>query len=101
VYISIDKDVLDHRHAVTDWDQGVMRLDQLLELLRHILVRKHVHGIDICGELPASPLERLRPDYMKASEKNERTNSRILAALLGFSKNARFRQGKKAVFGKS
>ena len=52
VFISIDKDVLSPKEEITDWDQGNMSLAMLEGILR-ILIRRHrIIGIDICGECP-------------------------------------------------
>ena len=50
VYITIDKDVLSHSDALTNWDQGKMPLDALLSALRHILAHHHAVGIDVNGD---------------------------------------------------
>ena len=50
VYISIDKDVLNHDSAITDWDQGNICLDDLKRLLDSIFKNEKVIGMDICGE---------------------------------------------------
>jgi arginase family enzyme len=78
VYISIDKDVLDPSDALTQWDQGSMRLPDLLAAVRQILVHAAVCGLDVCGELPASPLEMFQPSIRNAVWKNETANRRIL-----------------------
>ena len=50
IYITIDKDVLIASDARTNWDQGQMKLDQLLAWLR-ILIKHHtVLGVDIAGD---------------------------------------------------
>lgn len=50
-YISIDKDVLDRRYARTDWDQGTLTLDELIDAVKAISASYDVVGVDICGEL--------------------------------------------------
>lgn len=50
VWITIDKDVLPEREALTNWDQGQMPLAALLAMLRGVGRRKRVLGADICGE---------------------------------------------------
>ena len=50
VYITIDKDVLTHEHAHTNWDQGMMRLPFLLQMLREIGESHHVVGADVIGD---------------------------------------------------
>lgn len=54
VYISIDKDVLARDVVITNWDQGKMRHDDLLGMIRRIAERNRVLGVDICGECPES-----------------------------------------------
>ncbi len=50
IFISIDKDVLDPAFAITDWDQGDMSLDALLETLSIICKNSQIIGVDICGD---------------------------------------------------
>ena len=50
VYITIDKDVLSHKDAITNWDQGQMGLSQLLGIVHHILSNHHAIGVDITGD---------------------------------------------------
>lgn len=52
VYISIDKDVLDPEVVTTNWDQGTMNYTQLQTVLKEIMNRHRVLGVDICGECP-------------------------------------------------
>lgn len=54
VYISIDKDVLASDVVITNWDQGKMRQEDLLGMIRRIAERNMVIGVDICGECPES-----------------------------------------------
>jgi len=80
VYISVDKDVLDRAFAATNWDHGSMRLDSLTEALRMLVRAKYVVGADVCGEMPAAPVDRWR--LSRLSRLNERANIAILDALL-------------------
>lgn len=50
VYITIDKDVLTQEYALTNWNQGMMTLDFLLDALRHIAHRADILGIDVVGD---------------------------------------------------
>lgn len=50
VYISIDKDVLTMKDAVTNWDQGSLSKEVLFALIRECIKSKEVIGIDLCGE---------------------------------------------------
>ncbi|CCQ93387.1 conserved hypothetical protein [[Clostridium] ultunense Esp] len=78
VYISIDKDVLDRTEVVTDWDQGNMKIHELVRLVRSILSHYTVSGVDICGEYPLSPLEILQAESEQCIRKNELANRLIL-----------------------
>lgn len=51
VYLSVDLDVLSPAFARTDWDQGAMRLEELLAALRKLAAAKTVLGVDLCGGL--------------------------------------------------
>ena len=62
-YISIDKDVLNHYHARTNWDQGNMSVYTLKKLLEEVFKHQEVIGIDICGECNLQePLQQLIED---------------------------------------
>jgi len=50
VWITLDKDVLPEAEALTNWDQGLMPLHAVLELIRAVGARKRVIGADVCGE---------------------------------------------------
>ena len=50
VYLTIDKDVLAREDAITNWDQGVMRMPYLLSLIRGIGGHHSVIGADVTGD---------------------------------------------------
>jgi len=50
IYVSIDKDVLSTDHAITDWDQGDMTLDEMKDYISQILSNRQIIGVDICGD---------------------------------------------------
>lgn len=82
IYISVDKDVLDPENAATNWDQGSMTLRQLLDLIR-VLKRTHpLAGVDVCGELPLSPVDFLSGERVRHLKKNEIANKAIVDVLL-------------------
>ncbi len=81
IYISIDKDVLDPRWALTNWDQGQMPLPYLLELVRALGTRKKILGADVCGELPPAQQGWFGRQLVEATAKNEQANLAILQAL--------------------
>ena len=80
VYISVDKDVLDRSDAATDWDQGTMRLQQLVRALHALVLHKNVVGVDVCGELRVPPSDAWR--YADEIRLNERANLAILDSVL-------------------
>ncbi|HCR82860.1 arginase family protein [Muricomes intestini] len=79
VYLSIDKDVLTKRDAVTNWDQGEMTVDMLKHLLQFLLVECEVIGIDICGEYPNADII---PEYTEAKRINNKTNEELYAYIM-------------------
>lgn len=50
VWLSIDKDVLAEDEVLTNWDQGAMPLDALLQAIRILGAQRRILGADICGE---------------------------------------------------
>ncbi|MFD1747342.1 arginase family protein [Rhizobium helianthi] len=50
VYITIDKDCLSPEEAVTNWDQGKLRLSMLLRLLGEIGAGHRIIGADVLGD---------------------------------------------------
>lgn len=49
VYLSIDKDVLSPEYASTNWDQGVMTLDEMMSATACLTAGRDLLGADICG----------------------------------------------------
>lgn len=83
VYISIDKDVLAPEEAFTNWDQGSMTLDEVIDFLKIIKRAKNIVGADICGEWPVPPDEIFHTsEDFKRVKINQQTNLKILKALL-------------------
>ncbi|WP_042454920.1 arginase family protein [Neobacillus dielmonensis] len=82
IYISIDKDVLNTSEAVTNWDQGCMKLDELSFYLEWLLNAKQVEGIDVCGEAHVSPVDAFLPEYQTMVQRNETANLTILRTCL-------------------
>jgi arginase family enzyme len=82
VYISVDKDVLDPMEASTNWDQGNMKLAQLIHLLQSIYENKQVCGMDICGEQSLSPADLFCREYIQGIRKNMRANQSIIENVL-------------------
>ncbi len=97
VYISIDKDCLLNNYAFTNWDEGEIKLDWLLDFLKLIKKTKNVIGLDITGEYSEifiknhfknllsaidHPKPKAIPDIKKINSINEKTNIKILKSLL-------------------
>ena len=93
VWLSIDKDVLDEREALTNWDQGRMPLAALLRIVAAVGAHKRIAGADVCGEFSpiahANWLKRWesRTDQPQRSAdaamlaRNEATNKELLVAI--------------------
>ncbi|WP_436864908.1 arginase family protein [Bacillus fungorum] len=81
IYVSIDKDVLDSKVTITNWDQGHMKLSTLLKCVHSLIRNKDVYGIDICGELPVYPSQLFLAKYTNAIKKNEKANLQILKSI--------------------
>ena len=80
IYISIDKDALSSSVLTTNWDQGVMTLEELDECLDMIISSHEIIGTDICGE----------PDIFGVSSdfsKSDSVNTHLLSV---FSDNSVF-----------
>ncbi|MBY0449662.1 MAG: hypothetical protein K2X01_03440 [Cyanobacteria bacterium] len=58
-YISIDKDCLHLETSTTDWDQGSMHPNELLDALRVFKASHRLIGVDVCGELSQKPVQGL------------------------------------------
>lgn len=78
VYISIDKDVLMESEAVTNWNQGNMKLTQLLNLIDNISTNKKICGIDVCGEYFNNPTTSFYKESFEAIQINNKANLTIL-----------------------
>jgi len=50
VYISIDKDCLKSDFALTNWEEGLLSLDQLLTMLRLLRENLEIIGLDVVGD---------------------------------------------------
>ena len=96
IYLSLDKDVLSPEDAHTNWDQGVMRMEEMLEMVT--LLKGRVVATDVTGEVSVyayrSRLKRLlsgldrQPriaphDLMRWQAEHDAINLRLLDALSG------------------
>lgn len=99
IYITIDKDILAPAGASTNWDQGTLRLDELLVWLDVLMQRCTILGIDVIGDYSTpvysgSSWDRLKKmgeaafdqphwpaDPSAAAALNQSANLRLLATL--------------------
>lgn len=100
VYVSIDKDALPAKDAPSDWDNGVLSLGSLRQMLGMVQERLEILGADITGEYgayynyPGYPLKRLvaRWDHptarhgLSAGDIHERQYSTNVALLEAMTK---------------
>lgn len=93
VWITIDKDVLCPAEAITNWDQGEMRLDHIVAALKRLASSFRIVGIDVCGDYSKPRLKDPLRAYLSWSDHpdlpprqdddlavNDRTNARLVAA---------------------
>jgi arginase family enzyme len=93
IWITIDKDVLARDEAVTNWDQGMMRVEQLLVGVRAVASHRKIVGIDVCGDYSPPKFDDLfrallawwdHPAMIQPGEIelaiNDKTNTRLVNA---------------------
>ncbi len=72
LYISIDKDILSESEGKTNWDQGNVVLDQVLQFIDIYMKQtpgRQFIGMDICGEDPEADNEEVQAVCRRTSEK--------------------------------
>ncbi len=57
VYLSVDQDILSKEELDTNWDQGNVRVEELLSLAEDCLSGKKLLAVDFCGEPSPNALE--------------------------------------------
>ncbi|MCD7835897.1 MAG: arginase family protein [Lachnospiraceae bacterium] len=77
LYVSVDKDIMSREYARTNWDQGIISLEMLKNMLEYIYGVLHACGgraiaVDICGELPLKETSVM--EAVEAERINRRTN---------------------------
>ena len=75
VYISVDKDVLDEKEYKTNWNQGIMSVDELFSIIEDTFEMRKVIGMDICGEMDEAVNSEFGSIY---NEINQAVNMRFL-----------------------
>lgn len=83
VYISIDKDCLRKDYALTNWEEGCLRLDQLLIMLRLIRENLDIIGLDVAGDYsPAEISNRIKAFISRVDHPEEFTARNCPADLI-------------------
>ena len=97
-YLSIDKDCLKRAYALTNWEEGCLELNELLELVRLIKENLNIIGLDIIGEYSRPKTQGIikqfytqldhpkdfsaaQADEDEITQINEDTNLKLLKAL--------------------
>ena len=78
LYLSLDKDVLHESVARTNWDQGQLRLDDLLAIIT--AARPRLVGCDICGEVSLHHYQTRWKRFLSALDKQPAISPHDLAA---------------------
>lgn len=91
VYVTMDKDVLDHADAITDWDQGSLKLSEMTSIISRVAETANIVGMDVCGERAPGAIrgllksfdsgrefKRKITNFAEATSVNERTNLEII-----------------------
>ncbi len=99
-YISIDKDCLRSEHALSNWEEGLFSLDELLRIVQVIKQEMDIVGADITGEYSRPVLSGRFKSFCSSLDHpaaytahakpaehidlvNEQTNLELLELLLG------------------
>lgn len=83
IYVSIDKDVLRQEDAITNWDNGEMKLSELLYILKKLVKIKNTIGVDICGEGLKRESQSYEYETRKSISRNNTANFNILKTIIG------------------
>ena len=78
LYISIDKDALSPSDALTNWDQGSLRLEHMKSIISEIAKDHRIIGVDICGERAYDFEGNEQYTVSQADALNNRTNRELV-----------------------
>ncbi|SHI30950.1 arginase family protein [Fibrobacter sp. UWP2] len=84
VYISIDKDVLCEKDAVTNWDQGSLDVATLKKIIAGLATSHKIIGVDICGERARDFAGDEYHTVQEADSLNDRINRELIEFLQNF-----------------
>lgn len=68
VYVTIDKDVLRHVDAATNWDQGELSLLALANVLKNVASEHRIVGADVVGDWSEPDYAGLMDGWLKRAE---------------------------------
>ena len=78
IYLSIDKDALSPSDALTNWDQGSLRLEHMKSIISEIAKDHRIIGVDICGERAYDFEGNEQYTVSQADALNNRTNRELV-----------------------
>jgi len=78
VYLSIDKDVLAREEARTNWDQGDLRVDDLMDAVASL--RGRLIACDITGEVSAARYAQRWKRVLSSLDRQPRVDAALLSA---------------------
>ncbi|MBE5844141.1 MAG: hypothetical protein E7302_08155 [Butyrivibrio sp.] len=81
IYISVDKDVVSKDELLTNWDQGDMSIDELINALDYFEEKYHdkILAVDVCGECAPDSEDGYLPNGFS---KSNRLNDNIISIFL-------------------
>ncbi|MDD5130050.1 MAG: hypothetical protein PHS66_03240 [Candidatus Omnitrophica bacterium] len=83
VYISIDKDCLKKDFALTNWEEGLLRLEQLLIMLKLLRDNLDILGLDVVGDYsPVGDLKGMKGMISRIDHPQQFTGSHCAEELI-------------------
>ena len=83
MYLSVDKDILTKKDAVTNWNQGQLDISTLQQSLRQVLSHQRLIGADICGMPEECPS---LSEQLKAEQINRQSDKKIVQTIQPYLK---------------
>ena len=83
IYLSVDKDILTKKDAMTNWNQGQLDISTLQKSLRQVLSHQRLIGADICGMPEECPS---LAEQLKAEQINRQSDKKIAQTIQTYLK---------------
>lgn len=83
IYLSVDKDILTKKDAMTNWNQGQLDLSTLQQSLRQVLSHQPLIGADICGTSEECPS---LAEQLKDEQINRQSDEKIAQTIQPYLK---------------